>query len=158
MRRPNSLPACKLANPAIQTQSCGGATESDFLLVCGNAGLRAAIRKNAVTFPSQMVRLRGSGSENDEPEKIAHLYFICGWSVGSLSRRYGLSKKRIEDCLTRWRNRAVAAGFIQEIQPSKAGDDAGGAVSSKSSLQDAPCGASFQGFIAGNQSGTVQAA
>lgn len=73
-----------------------------------------------MTFPSQMVRLSNSGHGSDMPERIVQLYFVHGWSVASLGRRYRLSKKGVEDTLTRWRHRAVAAGFIQEIQPGKA--------------------------------------
>jgi hypothetical protein len=91
--------------------------EPEFLLICGNAGLRGAIRKNLVTFPAQMVRLRSSGHGNDRPERIVQLYFVHGWSIGKLCHRYRLSKKRVEDVLMKWRHRAVAAGFVQEIQP-----------------------------------------
>lgn len=94
--------------------------EPEFLLVCGNAGLRAAIRRNAVTFPSQMVRLGSSTEGNDEQERIVQLYFVHGWSIGNICQRYGLGKKAVDNILTRWRHKAVAAGFVQEIQPRKA--------------------------------------
>ncbi len=96
----------------------------EFLLVCGNAGLRAAIRRNAVTFPSQMVRLRSCDAGNDEPERIVQLYFVHGWSIRSICRRYRLSKKRIDNILNKWRHGAVAAGFVQEIRPRSMDDKA----------------------------------
>ena len=97
----------------------------EFLLLCGNAGLRAAIRRNAVTFPSQMVRLRSCDAGNDEPERIVQLYFVHGWSIGSICRRYRLSKKRVDNILNKWRHGAVAAGFVQEIRPRSTDDKAG---------------------------------
>jgi hypothetical protein len=96
---------------------------AELLLRCGNAGLRAAIVKNAVSFPSQIVRLGSCGNRGDRPEHIEHiiqLYFVHGWSAQRISRRYGLSAKAVEDILTYWRRRAVAAGFVQVIQPWEA--------------------------------------
>lgn len=160
--KPVAEPSTNLANTSrddrvLRIEDIKSAESSDFLLTCGNAGVRAAIRRNAVTFPSQMVRLRGSGEENDEPERIVHLYFICGWSVGSLSQRYGLSRKQIEDILTRWRQRAIAAGFIQEIQPSKTSDDGEGLFSSSSSPQYLESGFP-NSFGLDREPGNVQAA
>jgi hypothetical protein len=97
----------------------------EFLLLCGNAGLRAAIRRNAVTFPSQMVRLRSCDAGNDEPERIVQLYFVHGWSIGSICRRYRLSKKSVDNILNKWRHGAVAAGFVQEIRPRSMDDKTG---------------------------------
>ncbi len=91
-------------------------SEPEFLLVCNNARLRAAIRSNVVTFPSQMVRLPGRG-DADQTERIVQLYFIRGWPVWRICDRYRISKIRVQATLTSWRRRAVAAGFIQEIQP-----------------------------------------
>jgi hypothetical protein len=106
----------------------------EFLLLCGNAGLRAAIRRNAVTFPSQMVRLRSCDAGNDEPERIVQLYFVHGWSIGNICRRYRLSKKRVDNILNKWRHGAVAAGFVQEIRPRSMDDKAGTAEIARAEL------------------------
>jgi hypothetical protein len=92
-----------------------GTTEFEFLTWCTNAALRDAIRNNRVTFPSQMVRLR-SRADRDTSERIVQLYFISGWPVRRLCGRYRLSRTKIDKILNEWRQRAIAAGFVQEIQ------------------------------------------
>jgi hypothetical protein len=124
----------------------------EFLLLCGNAGLRAAIRRNAVTFPSQMVRLRSCDAGNDEPERIVQLYFVHGWSIGNICRRYRLSKKRVDNILNKWRHGAVAAGFVQEIRPRGMDDKAGapGIVRAELSSLIKPFEVEIAGESAGN--------
>lgn len=87
---------------------------SEFLLSCGNTELRAAIRNHQVTFPSQVVTFGGRAG-GDAAGRIAQLYFVGGWSVGRLRDRYGLTKSAMHTLLRDWRSRAIAAGFIQEI-------------------------------------------
>ncbi len=96
---------------------CSGG-ESEMFLFCGNAGLRAAIRQNRATFPSQIVRLRKrEDGFGDEPERIVQLYFVRGWSVENICARYGFCRKKVSAILTKWRRLAVAAGFVQAVEP-----------------------------------------
>jgi hypothetical protein len=80
----------------------------------GNTLLRAAIQRNLVSFPAQVAAFarRGIG---DKQERIVQLYFVCGWPVRSICERYGMSKVAVQNLLSDWRIRAVAAGHIQEI-------------------------------------------
>jgi transposase-like protein len=82
----------------------------------GNTLLRAAIQRNLVSFPAQVAAFarRGIG---DKRERIVQLYFVRGWSVRSICERYGMSKVAVQNLLSEWRIRAVAAGHIQEIDP-----------------------------------------
>lgn len=82
----------------------------------GSALLRLAIRQNLVTFPSQVPTLLCREGQ-DTPERVARLYFVCGWSVKAICDRYMLSEAVIRRLLTQWRTRAVAAGYIQDIHP-----------------------------------------
>jgi hypothetical protein len=91
------------------------ADESESFVFCTNSNLRAAIRNNAVTFPAQMAHLR-SRADDDRSERIVHLYFVGGWPVRRICARYRLGRQTIYTILAKWRQRAVAAGFVQEIQ------------------------------------------
>ena len=90
--------------------------ESESLVFRTNSRLRAAIRDNTVTFPAQMAHLR-SRTNGDRSERIVHLYFVSGWPVPRIRSRYQLSRQAINTILNEWRQRAIAAGFVQEIQP-----------------------------------------
>jgi hypothetical protein len=81
-----------------------------------NALLREAIRKNSVSFPSQTPCFAGNAGGGLH-WRIAQLYFVSGWSVGRICLRHRLSKQMVRNILSQWRLRAVAAGFVQEIQP-----------------------------------------
>lgn len=95
--------------------------EQQALVFCSNANLRAAIRNNAVTFPSQMVRLRNC-ADGGRSERIVQLYFVSGWPVRRICERYALNRTKVDGILNEWRRRAIAAGFVQEIRPrSRAG-------------------------------------
>jgi hypothetical protein len=84
------------------------------LALVGNSMLRAAIRRNLVSFPSQIPPLV---KRADKHERIVQLYFACGWQVRSICSRYRLSKSAVQKVLSEWRIRAVAAGYIQDIHP-----------------------------------------
>ena len=94
--------------------------DSEFFLSCSNAVLRAAIRGNAVTFPSQVMWL-GRREESDIGRRIIQLYFVGGWPVHRISDRYLLSKTGVHRILREWRRRAIALGFLQEIQSDREG-------------------------------------
>jgi Homeodomain-like domain len=87
-----------------------------FPISFSNADLRAAIRSNSVTFPSQTVLLK-SHADADLHWRIVHLYFVSGWPVRRICVRYRLCKPAVYVVLNEWRRRAIAAGFVQEIDP-----------------------------------------
>ena len=87
----------------------------DFKLM-GSAVLRLAIRRNLVSFPSQVPMLMGRG-RRDNAERVALLYFVRGWPLRKICDRYGLNKAVALKLLAQWRIRAVAAGYIQDIDP-----------------------------------------
>lgn len=81
-----------------------------------NRVLRSLIQRNLVTFPSQMPHFHRRGSR-ELSHRIAQLFFLRGWSVKAISRRYGISKAAVQKRLNEWRIRAVESGYIQEIEP-----------------------------------------
>ena len=86
------------------------------IALMGNTLLRLAIRQNLVTFPSQVPALMRSRNA-DTLERVVQLYFLRGWSVRNICARYRLSKAMVQKLLSEWRMRAVAAGYIQDIDP-----------------------------------------
>ena len=90
---------------------------SEFPASFNNALLRAAIQNNSVTFPSQTVYCRDV-ADGDMRWRIVQLYFVRGWPIRRIRDRYMLTRQSVHNILTQWRHRAVAAGFVQEIEPS----------------------------------------
>jgi hypothetical protein len=84
------------------------------LPLIGNTVLRAAIRCNLVSFPSQIPAFTKGG---DEQKRIVQLYFIRGWRTTAICDRYGISKSTLRMLLSEWKIRAIAAGYIQDIHP-----------------------------------------
>jgi hypothetical protein len=86
------------------------------IALMGNTLLRLAFRENLVSFPSQvptLIRCRNA----DTLDRVVQLYFLRGWSVRNICTRYRLSKPMVQKLLSEWRMRAVAAGYIQGIDP-----------------------------------------
>lgn len=81
-----------------------------------NRVLRRAVQENLVSFPSQVPGL-GKRSRPDLQQKIVALYFVSGWTMDDIARRYGLGRQRMGQILTDWRIRAVKDGYIQAIKP-----------------------------------------
>jgi hypothetical protein len=79
-----------------------------------NRGLRLALRKNQVSFPSQIPVFERQ-SRCDIQWRAVQLYFVRGWSIDKLGKRYNLTSQRIMQILKMWRMRAVALGYVQEI-------------------------------------------
>lgn len=78
--------------------------------------LRSAIRKNRVSFPSQVPVF----SKHDRPDlqrKIVQLYFVLGWSCPDIAVRHGLIRQRVQQILHTWQQRAAQTGYIQLIPP-----------------------------------------
>lgn len=80
----------------------------------GNRVVRQGIRKNLVTFPSEVPVFKKT-TRPDLQAKFAVLYFVCGWSASQIAERYGLGRQRVTQILTKWRLRAVRQGYIQLI-------------------------------------------
>jgi hypothetical protein len=89
--------------------------EINGIALWGNAVLRAAVRRNLVSFPSQ-VPVFAKPPGNHIQSKAVQLYFVRGWSLRQVCLRYGLRKKIVQNLLSEWRMRAISAGLIQEIQ------------------------------------------
>jgi hypothetical protein len=81
-----------------------------------NRILRQAVRENLVSFPSQ-VPVFGKPSRPDLQQKSVLLYFVCGWTMEDIAKRYCLGRQRMGQVLTAWRIRAVKQGYIQAIDP-----------------------------------------
>lgn len=86
------------------------------IALMGNTLLRLAIRENLVSFPSQVPALLRRGRA-ETMERVVQLYFLRGWSVRNICARYKLSKAGVQKLLSEWRVRAIAAGYIQGIDP-----------------------------------------
>jgi hypothetical protein len=83
-----------------------------------NAALRRAVEQNRVSFPAQIPHL----TCHDKcvwQERIVLLYFVQGWTITSICKRYDVCKTTIERVLTEWRTRAIAAGYVQDITPTE---------------------------------------
>lgn len=92
--------------------------------------LRDAIRKNQVSFPSQVPTF----PKHDRPDmqrKLVQLYFVLGWSGPKIGTRYGLSRMRVQQILNSWKKRAVEVGYVQAIPP----DENWKPLSGRSSIQ-----------------------
>jgi hypothetical protein len=87
--------------------------------------LRAAIRANRVSFPSQ-TPIFPSQHQVDRQRRIVQLYFILGWNPARIARRYRITGSRVSQILGRWTRRAVELGFVQQIP--QAADDPVGSV------------------------------
>ena len=86
------------------------------LALLGNKFLRTAIRRNLVSFPAQapvFAKLQTGAAQ----ARISQLYFVAGWSIQDIGKRYTMSAERVRKSLTDWRVRAISSGYIQEIGP-----------------------------------------
>jgi hypothetical protein len=83
-----------------------------------NSMLRRAIRIQAVSFPGQMP-VFPKQSRSDIQWRMAHLYFVQGWSEKELAERFRISRRRACQILDGWRGRAIAQGYVQEIAPEQ---------------------------------------
>lgn len=83
----------------------------DRLSLCN---LRAEIRANRVSFPSQVPIF----SKHDRPDlqrQMVQLYFVLGWNCDAIGDRYGLIRQRVQQILNTWKRRAAQTGYIQHI-------------------------------------------
>ena len=76
--------------------------------------LRHAIRKNQVSFPSQVPTFPKL-DRSDVQRQVVQLYFVLGWPGPKIGARFGLGRTRVEQILNGWKRRAVDIGYIQSI-------------------------------------------
>src|SRR5258708_30215716 len=82
----------------------------------GSAVLRRALRRNIVSFPSQIpVFLKQPPA--DMQWRMVLLYFVRGWSSAKIAARFNVPTHWIRKSLNAWSVRALALGFVQVIDP-----------------------------------------
>jgi hypothetical protein len=86
------------------------------LLHPGSVALRQAVRRNAVSFPSQIPILLKQ-PRADMQWRLVLLFFLRGWSSTKIAARFKVPKHIIRESLTSWSMRALALGYIQVIDP-----------------------------------------
>ena len=80
----------------------------------GSAVLRRAVRRNIVSFPSQIQAfLRRPAA--DMQCRVVLLFFVRGWTSIQIAARFGVPKHVIRGILNEWSVRALALGCIQVI-------------------------------------------
>jgi hypothetical protein len=80
----------------------------------GSAVLRRAVRRNIVSFPSQIQAfLRRPAA--DMQCRVVLLFFVRGWTSIQIAARFGVPKHVIRGILNEWSVRALALGYIQVI-------------------------------------------
>ena len=84
----------------------------------GSAVLRRAVRRNIVSFPSQIQAfLRRPAA--DRQCRVVLLFFVRGWTSIQIAMRFGVPKHVIRGILNDWSVRALALGYIQVIDPEE---------------------------------------
>ncbi len=86
------------------------------LALFGNKVLRSAIEQNQVSFPAQ-VPVFAKHQAGDLQARISQLYFVGGWTIKEIGKRYSMPGEMVRKSLTEWRVRAISSGYIQEIGP-----------------------------------------
>ena len=77
-------------------------------------GLRAAIRNERLSFPSQ-VPVFPNLHRPDIQWRIVSLYFVRGWSRCRIAERYRMTEKRVGQLLRQWMERAISRGYVDRI-------------------------------------------
>lgn len=84
----------------------------------GSAVLRRAVRRNIVSFPSQIQAfLRRPAA--DMQCRVILLFFVRGWTSIQIAMRFNVPKHVIRGILNDWSVRALALGYIQVIDPEE---------------------------------------
>jgi hypothetical protein len=76
--------------------------------------LRMAIRKNRISFPSQIPCFACQPKAHIQ-WRLAALFFIHGWPCTDLGPRYGLSVRYVQQLILNWARRAMILGYLEEI-------------------------------------------
>ena len=82
----------------------------------GAGVLRRAVRRNIVSFPSQ-VPVFLKHPTGDMQWRIVLLFFVRGWSASKVAARFSVPIHRIWRILNDWSVRALELGYIQVIDP-----------------------------------------
>jgi hypothetical protein len=82
----------------------------------GSAVLRRALRRNIVSFPSQIPAFLKQPPA-DMQWRMVILYFVRGWSSAKIAARFNVPTHWIRKSLNEWSVRALALGFVQVIDP-----------------------------------------
>lgn len=93
----------------------GSETTLDLMNV-RNDTLQTAIRRNRVSFPAQAPVYPGQ-TRGDVQWRLAVLYFVMGWSMSEVARKYKISRERAGQIVKAWRVLSVQKGYIQTIPP-----------------------------------------
>lgn len=101
------------ASPESASQVAPGATSLEWYNL---RQLRAAVQRNAISFPSQMPVFAGS-SRPDIQWRMAHLFFVGRWSIKALAQRYKLTSQWTRSVIRDWIDLAIHFGYVEEIPP-----------------------------------------
>ena len=82
----------------------------------GSAVLRRALRRNIISFPSQIPAFLKQPPA-DMQWRMVQLYFVRGWSSVKIAARFNVPTHWIRKSLNEWSVRALALGFVQVIDP-----------------------------------------
>lgn len=87
----------------------------------GSRLLRRAIRKNIVSFPSQ-IPVSSMHLPDAVQWRMVLLYFVRGWSQADIAGRFKVPKHRVFHHLNNWAVRALALGYVEIIDPEAFAD------------------------------------
>jgi hypothetical protein len=82
----------------------------------GSIVLRRAIRRNVVSFPSQIPVFLKQGPEGMQWRAVL-LFFVRGWSSPRIAERFQVPTHRIWQTLEDWSVRALALGYVHVLDP-----------------------------------------
>jgi hypothetical protein len=82
----------------------------------GSKLLRRAIRKNIVSFPAQVPAFAKQPPDGAQWRMVL-LYFVRGWNLRDIARRFKVPPHRVGLILNNWSVRALALGCVEIIDP-----------------------------------------
>jgi hypothetical protein len=82
----------------------------------GSKLLRRAIRRNLVSFPSQ-IPVFSTQPPDGMHWRIVLLFFVRGWSLTDIAGRFKVPTHRVCQILNFWPVRALALGYVEVIDP-----------------------------------------
>lgn len=78
------------------------------------ARLREAIQRGRVSFPAQAPRFPRE-YRADVQARAAVLYFVRGWGIADIARRYEMTSSRVRQLLRQWTICAAASGYLERV-------------------------------------------
>jgi hypothetical protein len=82
----------------------------------GTKLLRRAIRKNIVSFPSQIPAFTRHPPDGMQWRMVL-LFFVRGWSLTDIAARFKVPTHRVCQLVNNWSVRALALGYVEIIDP-----------------------------------------